>query len=220
VDTRRPGLSISKRLALAFAVLAILLVAVAVTALVQMRRMTALSDDIVGNWLPSVETVNQMRTVANELRITETAHILNTDEKAMLAIEKRIDETIRSFDATHKTYASLISSDEEARIHEQFKASWTAYMTIHAKMIDLSRRNENEQAKALLDGEGQKDFAAAQAVLEQLVKLNHDGAETASGASQAASSQGLWTVIVGTVIALSAAVVMAWRLTGSIAATL
>ncbi|NRT54471.1 methyl-accepting chemotaxis protein [Sphaerotilus uruguayifluvii] len=216
MDRHLPGLSISKKLALAFAVLAVLMLAVAATALMQMRRMNALSDDIVGNWLPSVETVNQMRTLANELRLTETAHILNTDDKTMAELDRQLAETIRTFDATHADYAKLISSDEEARIHDRFETAWKSYMATHAKMIDLSRRNENEAAKKLLDGEGRQSFATAQADLVQLVKINHDGAGTASTASAAVSSQGLWIVIAGTLVALGAAVVMAWRLTASI----
>ena len=171
MDRHLPGLSISKRLTLSFAVLAALLVAVAVTALLQMRRMDTLSTDIVGNWLPSVETVNQLRTLSNELRITETAHILNTDDKAMGAIEKSMDDTIKAFDETHATYAKLISSDEEARVHQRFEAAWKSYMATHARMIDLSRRNENEQAKKLLDTDGQQSFAAAQTELLQLIKI-------------------------------------------------
>ena len=60
-------LGLSRRLALAFAVLTALMLAIAATAVVQMRAMDGRRADITDNWLPSVESVNQMRALLAEV---------------------------------------------------------------------------------------------------------------------------------------------------------
>ena len=63
-------LGLSRRLALAFAVLTALMLAIAATAVVQMRAMDGRRADITDNWLPSVESVNQMRALLAEKGVT------------------------------------------------------------------------------------------------------------------------------------------------------
>ncbi len=67
-------LGLSRRLALAFAVLTALMLAIAATAVVQMHAMDERRAEITGNWLPSVESVNLMGAHLSELRIVDTLH--------------------------------------------------------------------------------------------------------------------------------------------------
>ena len=57
-------------------------------ALWQMGTMRAVTQDMSGNWLPSVEHVNQLNTAVANYRIQEFKHVLNTDDKAMAGIER------------------------------------------------------------------------------------------------------------------------------------
>ena len=213
-------LGLSRRLALAFAVLTALMLAIAATAVVQMRAMDGRRADITDNWLPSVESVNQMRALLAELRIVDTLHVLNTDEVAMQAIEKRMADLQQRFERTHVSYEALISSDEERRLHDGFKSDLAQNMGGRQRMLELSRRNANDEARQLLEGESQKSFSASMAALEKLIALNSQGAATAARASDEAKQQGLLVVGVGALLALIASVAMAWRLTLSITAPL
>ncbi|MEN9366579.1 MAG: hypothetical protein RL489_937 [Pseudomonadota bacterium] len=213
-------LGLSRRLALAFAVLTALMLAIAATAVVQMRAMDGRRADITNNWLPSVESVNQVRALLAELRIVDTLHVLNTDEVAMQALEKRMADIQQRFERTHASYEALISSDEERRLHDGFKSDLAQNMGGRQRMLELSRRNANDETRQLLEGEGQKSFSASMASLEKLIALNSQGAATAARASDEAEQQGLLVVGVGALLALIASVAMAWRLTHSITAPL
>jgi methyl-accepting chemotaxis protein len=209
-------LGLSRRLALAFAVLTALMLAIAATAVVQMRAMDGRRAEITGNWLPSVEHVTQMRAQLSELRLVDTYHVLNTDEAAMQALEKRAAAIRERFERTHAEYVALISSDEEKRLYEAFKAELIRGLAVREQTLALSRVNDNDAARRLLEGQGEQVFTSAMQSLDGLVTLNHDGAVRASTDSETASRDGLLIVAVGALLALIASVTMAWRLTISI----
>ena len=45
----------------------------------------------------------------------------------------------------------IISSPEEQRLYDAFLAEWKAYMASHDKLYAFSRKNETEQARAVLE---------------------------------------------------------------------
>ncbi|MDQ5897055.1 MAG: hypothetical protein QG612_1141 [Pseudomonadota bacterium] len=220
MDTRRPGLSISKRLALAFALLTLLLLAVATTAVVQMRQLDQRRADITDNWLPSIQKVNQMRARLQELRTLDTMHVLTTDDAAMAGLEQRMKPIIQAFNEVHDDYTRLISSDEERRLHDAFMLDLKKGLEVREQTLALSRRNENDAARKLIEGEGEQAFVQAMQTLQKLIDLNAAGATQAAAVSAQASRDGLATVMVGSLIALLASVTMAWRLIRSITAPL
>ena len=179
-------LKISTRLSAVLALMAVMLALVAAAALWQMGAMRSVTMDITGNWLPSVERINALNTNASDFRVAEFQHVLNTDDKAMAAIEQTISQLQSAFDVTHKAYVALISSDEERALHERFKAGWQQYLQVHDRVIKLSRANQNDEARALLEGEASRMFDEASALLDKLAELNSKGAATATQASEAA----------------------------------
>jgi methyl-accepting chemotaxis protein len=178
------NLTIATRLKATLGLLAVLLMGLAGLALWQMSLMRASTQEITGNWMPSVELVNKLDADASDLRIAEYAHVLNHDEKEMATIEKEIAATRANFDANHAAYVKLISSDEERRLHADFEAEWKQYLALHERLIATSRKNETEQARALMDKDGKQSFDRVSAALVKLAKLNHDGGMAETAASQ------------------------------------
>lgn len=174
------NLTVAKSLALSFGTLIALLLAVAVMALWSMGNMRASTVEINTNWLPSVERVNKMNTNTSDFRIAQFQHVLNTDEKAMGAIEKSLSEVLALFEENRKAYQALISSDEERKLYDAFADEWKQYLRVHDEILALSRKNENDKAKALLEGSAKELFVSFSAKLDKLVDLNHNGA-TAEG---------------------------------------
>lgn len=166
--------------------LVFLLLLTGAVALWEMGAMRAANLDITTNWLPSVERVNQMNTGTSDFRIQEFAHVLNTDDKAMGGIEKAMSDVLNAFEEDHKAYVALISSDEERKIYEAFAAEWKQYLQIHEQMLAFSRKNENDKAKALLEGDSKKLFDSYSEKLVKLVNLNSDGAKASAKDAEAA----------------------------------
>jgi len=186
---------ISTRLVGAFGTLVALLLATVTAALLHMGTMRAATSDITSNWLPSVELVNQMNTVVSDFRTSEARHIMNTDDKAMAGIEKTMANELAKFEKLRSAYTPLISSAEERKLYEKFAAEWAQYLQVHEQIMPLSRKNENEQAKALLDGPSQKIFESANATLDLLIDLNHKGAMESSESSERAHANARNTML-------------------------
>ena len=164
-------LKISTRLFVTFGLLIAVLVAVIGVAITKMSDMNAVTHEITTNWLPSVELVNKMNTNTSDYRITELTHVLNTDEQAMAAIEKEAAVVLADFENSHQLYQKLISSPEERKLYDSFAAEWKQYLQIHETVMSLSHKNENEKAKALLEGESRKLFDHFSDTLLKLVDL-------------------------------------------------
>ncbi|MBX9869952.1 MAG: MCP four helix bundle domain-containing protein [Burkholderiaceae bacterium] len=204
------NLKISTRLITTFVLITALLIVLAGTAFFKMSAMKDVSNDITSNWLPSVEVVNQMNTDTSDLRIKEYKHVLNTDAAAMGAIEKEMTDILAEFEKNHQAYVKLISSDEERKIYEGFKADWLKYLQVHEEVLKLSRTNENDKAKELLEGESRKLFDGSSQTLLKLITLNHNGAVQASISAESAFTSAKNTMLLTTVLAILFAVASAW----------
>jgi len=210
------NLKISTRLAGAFGLLVLLLVGLAVAAYSQLSSINEDTLDLADNWLPSVQVVNQMQTQATGNRVAVATHILNTDEAAMGGIEQEITQGRDKLAKQRQTYEKLISSPEEKRLYEEFSAAWKKYAETNDKVLAHSRNNENDQARALLQGESRQNYVAAMALLDKLVELNGAGAEQSKAASERSYSVALTTLFVTAALAIAVAVVAALWLIRSI----
>lgn len=209
-------LKISTRLKLGFGILAALLVGVIALSIWQMGVMRSATSELATNWLPSVERVNQMNTDTSDFRIAEFQHVLNTDSVAMVGIEKTLADILNTFEEDHQAYLKLISSPEERQLYEEFATDWKQYLQIHEQVLALSRNNENDQAKALLEGDSSRLFNSASAKLLKLVELNHHGAESAALASEHAYTAARNTMLVAALFGLALALTAALWLIRSI----
>jgi methyl-accepting chemotaxis protein-1 (serine sensor receptor) len=210
------NLKISTRLAGAFGLLVLLLVGLAVAAYSQLSSIHDDTLDLADSWLPSVQVVNQMQTQATGDRVAVATHILNTDEAAMGGIEQEITQGRDKLAKQRQTYEKLISSPEEKRLYEEFSAAWKKYAETNDKVLAHSRKNENDQARALLQGESRQNYVAAMALLDKLVELNGAGAEQSKAASERSYSVALTTLFVTAALAIAVAVVAALWLIRSI----
>src|SRR5204863_5124148 len=138
--------------------------------------------------------------------------------KAMADIDKLITDTLAAFEEDHKAYVALISNDEERKLYEHFAADWKQYLQIHEQLLVLSRKNENEKAKALLEGDSKTVFFSSSAKLLKLVELNSAGAKASANdaamAYAAARNTMLGAVALAFVLVFSAAVWLIRSITG------
>ncbi|MDO9315929.1 MAG: methyl-accepting chemotaxis protein [Burkholderiaceae bacterium] len=196
------NLKISARLSGTMGLMLALMMAIIGMAVYQMGTMRAVTHEITSNWLPAVERVNKMNTGTSDFRTAEFQHVLNTDSKARADIEKELAHVLSTFEEDHKVYVSLISSDEERRLYEDFAAEWKQYLAIHDKVLTLSRNNETEKAKALLEGDSKKLFISSSGKLAKLVDLNSAGATASTKDSESAYASARNTMLSGVILAI------------------
>ncbi len=196
------NLKISTRLIATLGTLLAVLLTVVGLALWQMGTMRAATQAITTSWLPSVERLNSMNTGTSDFRIEEFRHVLNTEDKVMAGIEKDMASVLSAFESDHKAYLPLISSAEERKLYETFAADWKQYLTVHERLLKMSRMNETATAQALLQGESKQLFDSASATLVKLVKHNSEGAQAAGKEAEAAFAAARLKMLVAAALAL------------------
>ncbi|MCZ8094716.1 MAG: MCP four helix bundle domain-containing protein, partial [Acidovorax sp.] len=214
------NLKISTRLSGAFALLVLMLVGLAVAAMAQLSAMRAATVEISDNWLPSVEVVNSIDLQASELRLIVLTHIMNTDEAAMTKIDQQLLAGRAKMAQLRKTYETFISSPEEKKLYEEFAENWTKYISVNDTALAHSRKNENDQARAIVEGESAKLFVKSGDVLDKLVKLNADGAAEAKRDSESTYTTARNTLLIVAALAITLAIAAALWLIRSITAPL
>ena len=212
----RLSASIANRLRAVLGALLLIIVSMAVLGWVEMSSMRDKEAEIIDNWLPSVEVLNQLNTNTSDQRIQEFRHVLNTDEAAMKGIEDEMHKLTAAFDAGIKVYLPLISSPEEKAGYDRFAASWAKYLAVHERVLAHSRQNENNEARALLEGEAQKLFDEASAELGMLIQLNSKGADDAGHAAKNTYVVARNALLLAACVALAAGTVAAVWLIRSI----
>ena len=210
------NLKIGTRLYAAFGLLIAVMLAVVGVGLMAQSKLNEATTEITDNWLPSVEAVNRIDAELKFLRVYEFRHVLNTDESRMAAIEKLISTKEDEIQGIRKKYETLISSPEEQALYDSFSADRAQYLVVHKNVIEASRRNDNEFARGLLEGESKDLFDKSNATLAKLIVLNQRGADTAHAAATNAFSTGRNLMLGALVVGVSLAVFGAMYITRSI----
>ena len=174
------NLKISTRLVGVMGLLTALLVGVVVVAILQMQTMRGDTQQITGNWLPSIELVGNLKSGIADLRALESQHVLNTDETAMDRIDKVMVVALASIEAVRGDYAKLVDSADEKALYATFEADWKTYLSQHAQMVDMSTKREKFPARKLLENESKATYDSLNASVKKLTDLNHQGAVAAS----------------------------------------
>jgi methyl-accepting chemotaxis protein len=182
----------------------------------ELAQVNQTSTDMDENWMPSVRVTSEMNTNTSDFRIAELQHILSTDAKEMEGIEQGLAKLTVVFEKNRADYEKLISSPEEKKIYDVFNDKWNAYLVEDKKLLELSRANKNEEAKALIHGNSQKLYDEASSELLKLVNLNVEGGKQASKTGDALyASTRMWIFGV-LIVAVLVGAVLAWLVVRSI----
>ncbi len=214
------NLKISTRLSGAFALLVLMLVGLAVAAMAQLSSMRAATVEISENWLPSIEVVNAIDAQAAELRLVPLNHIMSTDDAARAKIDQQLIAEREKMVQLRKKYEALISSPEEKKLYDEFASNWTKNIAVNNTALAHSRKNESDQARAIMEGESAKLFAISKEILDKLVKLNADGAAQSKNDADTTYTTARNMLLITAALAIAVAIAAAVWLIRSITAPL
>ncbi|MBL0727257.1 MCP four helix bundle domain-containing protein [Piscinibacter sp. HJYY11] len=180
-------MKLGTKLGLAFFAMVLLTMVVGGFSLSRVASVNSSTEDIATNWLPSIKVLGEVRTFANQMRRVEADHVMAVDAAEMAAMEKRIDELKASLNDAMARYEPMISSDEERSLYSVFRREKEAYLTIQAKLIEVSRGGEKtaDQTKAMFRGASRAAFNAMTGEVGKLVELNSKGSEASAAEAKA-----------------------------------
>ncbi|MHC1710741.1 MAG: methyl-accepting chemotaxis protein [Solidesulfovibrio sp.] len=146
--------------------------------------------ELATNWLPSINTIGNIDHDCQAVRRTELMHILATSNESMDNYESSHKKYLDSMNNSIDSYEKMISSPEEKQRYQEFRKELAAYLEIHKKLLDLSRHNKKEEARAMAEGESRKQFYVVQDALQKLIVINKKGGEDSAKDGNHAYAQG------------------------------
>jgi methyl-accepting chemotaxis protein len=120
---------------------------------------------------------------------------------------------LATFEEQERAYRALISSQAEQELYDSFTGDWKQYLQTHVQVLAHSRKNENAEARALLQGESQALFDRSSQTLVKLVDLNQQGADASAEHAQSAYSTARGLLFLSSGFAVALATVLAVVLT-------
>ncbi|MDP9651872.1 MCP four helix bundle domain-containing protein [Paraburkholderia caledonica] len=112
------SLRIGTRLRVGFGIALLLLLMTGGLAMLQSSRIYGGTQDIAGNRLPGVQTLGEIRALANGVRRASLRSVLESDAAAKQSQRTQHDAALSALNATMANYAKLVSPPEEKKIFD------------------------------------------------------------------------------------------------------
>ncbi|KAB0483535.1 methyl-accepting chemotaxis protein [Pseudomonas reinekei] len=210
------NMNIAPRAFLGFALIGGLMMLLGVFALNQMSKIRDAAEDITVTSVPSIKSLDEFTQLTLRLRVLSYRLLVNREpdvqQKTMELLEMR-NQQIRTAQAT---YEKLISSPQERATYDQYVQLLGQYRQIEDRMKTLSRNNQVDELRSLLNADLLSNSEAVNGVLSKLLEINTQ--QTLDTNQQAADQyeSAFNLVITLLVIATGLTILFAWLLTNSI----
>ena len=210
------NLNIAPRAFLGFAFIALLVIALGVFAVNRMTIIRQASIDMGSTQLPSVGFLGNMTENVLRMRILSFRVLVNRDPAALQEAQTRIGVLADKLRSAQAGYAALPAGPEEALLYKTFTATLDNYMQAQNQMLELSRQNQLDAMRTLINTRIKDGTDQMGEQLNKLVALNNDDAKAASADAGEHYSSAITGIISVAVIAALMTVLLAWLLTRSI----
>lgn len=207
------NMNIAPRAFLGFAFIGALMLFLGVFALNQMSKIRAATEDITLSSVPSIRALDEFTQLTLRLRVLSYRLLTNREpdvqQKTLDAFEVR-NQQIR---AAQTIYEKLITSTEERNAYDEYVRLLGQYHQIEERMKGLSRANQIDELRNLLNTELLNNSEQVNAVLTRLLDINNNATN-----QQAKDQYDMaFDLVVGLlIIATALTLLFAWLLTRSI----
>ncbi|WP_207283429.1 methyl-accepting chemotaxis protein [Pseudomonas sp. FW300-N2F2] len=210
------NMNIAPRAFLGFALIGALMLVLGVFALTQMSKIRTSGESIAQNSVPSIKALNEFTQLTLRLRVLSYRLLVNREPDIQQKTYDLLEQRSQQIRATQTTYEKLISAPDERAAYDQYVQLLGQYRQLEERMKTLSRNNQVDELRALLNTELLSNSDAINAAIDHLVEINNLQAEALNkGAAQQYSSAFNWAVTL-LVIATGLTLLFAWLLTSSI----
>ncbi|WP_145050992.1 methyl-accepting chemotaxis protein [Paenibacillus xylanexedens] len=190
--------SIGLRISIAFYLLILCLILLSVTIITRMNSMEANTNEITGNWMPSIQQINRINYTTEHILSLSYRHFdAQAADKTGLAEERT--QYIRETAQAIKIYDQQQKAPEEKEHWDAFKSKWEAYLKINTQSIKLSDEGQEQLAKEVSE-KGADSFDAMQVDLDYLVEYNQNQSDLSAAQTIRSVQDGRMIIIIGVLI--------------------
>lgn len=174
------NLRVGFRLALVFTSTTLLSMLFGVVAWVQVSRIGEGADDIAGNWLPSVQAIDDLQVRANRLRRTESELFLPAEQSESASYEAQLRVRREAMDKAEKIYGPLVTEGKERMLFTTYEGQRAAYLATQDKMLAmLAAHAPHADITRVFFHDSMAQFDGMTATLGEAGTFNRDSADEA-----------------------------------------
>ncbi|ENO3976694.1 methyl-accepting chemotaxis protein [Aeromonas veronii] len=209
------NLSIGKKIAVVFAVIAAVNVLFGVFLSSELRGVRDRVLNFTDSTLPSVLSVETLLYDVSYVRRAQFALLMVDDAADLQARRGRIQENIRKVDEAFRAYEATVGADNERQVFNQAKQQWLTYQRSVNEFDMLLVQGQHEQAKTQLFASNPL-FGALEQAVNSLVQVNLGFVKENRGSLLGSVSMVTTFAMVSIGALLVFMVVMTWFLTRQI----
>ncbi|MCF4997827.1 HAMP domain-containing protein [Pseudomonas syringae] len=210
------NINIAPRAFTGFALIGALMLILGIFSLNQMSKIRAAGEDIANASVPSIKSLDEFTQLSLRLRVLSYRLLLNREPDVQQKTFELFDMRNRQIADAQKVYEPLIASPEERAAYDQFLQLLGQYRQLEDRMKTLSRNNQVDELRELLNKDLLTNSEAVNTALTRLLDINSEQvAETNQGAADQ-YSMSFNLVVTLLLIASGLTVLFAWLLTVSI----
>ena len=210
------SLNIAPRAFLGFAFIALLVVALGVFAANRMSIIRQASLNMEQNQVPSVGYLGNVMESVLRMRILSFRILVNRDPASLKEAETRINVLVEKLHKANDSYAALQATPEEAELYKAFSATLEKYLQAQQEMLELSRQDKVDQLRTHINTRIKEGTDLMGEQLNKLIAINVAGAGEASAEAGENYNSAITGIIIVSIIAALATIVLALLLTRSI----
>ncbi|MBC2654756.1 methyl-accepting chemotaxis protein [Pseudomonas sp. MSSRFD41] len=210
------NMNIAPRAFLGFAMIGGLMLILGVFALNQMSKIRGAAEDITLSSVPSIQSLDEFTQLTLRLRVLSYRLLVNREPDVQQKTMELLDMRNQQIRAAQGTYEKLITGPAEKAAYDQYVQLLGQYRQIEERMKSLSRNNQVDELRNLLNTELLNNSEAINAVLNHLMEINTQ--QTVDTNRQAAEqySAAFKLVVLLLLLATGLTLLFAWLLTRSI----
>ena len=200
-------LTVAQRLALGFAAVVAITATLGLMAFARLQSVSGAATYLATDPVPGTVTVLQIEARLMENASFAQMHINAADHGKYDAL---IAHNIEYIGQQIAAYEATIVEDADRQLFAQFKSAREEFVTAFKQVLVLSRAGKAREAEELVQAVLVPAHAKVTAVLAELVGFNLANLDRGVAAIQTASADGRQALVMGVVVALLAAVLVAW----------
>ncbi|WP_047301400.1 methyl-accepting chemotaxis protein [Pseudomonas fluorescens] len=210
------NLNIAPRALLGFAFIALLVIVLGVFAVNRMSTIRQASIDMDSTQLPSVTQLSVVTENVLRLRILSFRVLVNREPTGLQEAQTRINVLVEKVRNAQASYAALPAGTEERALYQTFVTTLDNYLQAQSQMMELSRQDKLDEMRTLINTRIKDGTDQMGEQLNKLIAMNAAGAKAASIQAGKYYDSAITGIIIVSVVAALATVLLAWLLTRSI----
>jgi methyl-accepting chemotaxis protein len=123
-------ITISSKIIAAFALVLCCTAALGLFAMQRLSAVTAISNEIQTNWMPSMALLGKMAQTVERLRLNQANLVVATNDARQASSRANIKGLEGDFDAELKAYQALVTPGREQELAGAIVTGWQAYRTV------------------------------------------------------------------------------------------